>query len=171
MHKQIPIRKINTRAALVLLLGLFFIHGQVIGQDQVVVAGNIQIKEVWIPLQDGTNLAVDLYTSVDMKKTEKLPVILEYLPYRKDEGRSGRLGTFAYFVEHGYVVARVDMRGTGRSEGKLVDGEYSEQEQLDGEEIIDWLSRQDFSTGNIAMFGISWGGLMVFTWPCGIHLH
>ncbi len=37
-------------------------------------------------------------------------------------------------------------------------GEYSEQEQLDGEEIIDWLSRQDFSTGNIAMFGISWGG-------------
>jgi hypothetical protein len=52
MHKQIPIRKINTRAALVLLLGLFFIHGQVIGQDQVVVAGNIQIKEVWIPLQD-----------------------------------------------------------------------------------------------------------------------
>jgi predicted acyl esterase len=158
MRNQVSIGKINTRAALVLLLGLFFIHGQVIGQDQVVIAGNIQIKEVWIPLKDGTNLAVDLYMSVDMKQNEKLPVILEYLPYRKDEGRSGRLGTFSYFVEHGYIAARVDMRGTGRSEGKLVDGEYSEQEQLDGEEVIDWLSSQDFSNGNIAMIGISWGG-------------
>jgi hypothetical protein len=158
MRNQISIRKISTRTALMLLLGVFFIQGQVTGQDQVVIAGNIQIKEVWIPLKDGTNLAVDLYMSVDMKQNEKLPVILEYLPYRKDESRSGRLGTFSYFVDHGYVVARVDMRGTGRSEGKLVDGEYSEQEQLDGEEIIDWLSRQDFSTGNIAMFGISWGG-------------
>ena len=93
-----------------------------------------------------------------MKKNERLPVILEYLPYRKDESRPAQLGIFHYFVNHGYIVARVDIRGTGRSEGKLVDGEYSEREQLDGMQIIDWLSKQQFSNGNIAMLGISWGG-------------
>jgi len=158
MRYQAQIRKSGTRFALILLTGLFFIQGQALGQEQTVRAGNILIKEVWIPLPDGTNLAADLYMSTDMKKGERLPVILEYLPYRKNESRPRGLATFAYFVEHGYIFARVDMRGTGRSEGKLVDGEYSVQEQLDGEVIIDWLSRQDFSNGNVAMFGISWGG-------------
>ena len=116
------------------------------------------IDHQWIPMPDGTKLAADLYMPLDLEQSERLPVILEYLPYRKDESRSASLGAFAYFVEHGYVFARVDIRGTGRSEGKLVDGEYSEQEQLDGLQIIDWLSRQDFSNGNVAMYGISWGG-------------
>jgi len=158
MRYQAQIRQFCIRFALVVLTGMFFIQGQALGQDQTVKAGNILIKEVWIPLPDGTNLAADLYISTDMKKGEKLPVILEYLPYRKNESRPGRLANSAYFVEHGYIFARVDMRGTGRSEGKLVDGEYSVQEQLDGEVIIDWLSKQDFSNGNIAMYGISWGG-------------
>jgi len=152
------ITKLNARIALLFLLCLSLAQAEVYGQDQVVIAGDIQIKEVWIPMPDGTKLAADLYLPMGIEQGEQLPVILEFLPYRKDEARSARLGIFDYFVEHGYVFARVDIRGTGRSEGKLVDGEYSEQEQLDGEQIIDWLSRQDFSNGNVAMFGISWGG-------------
>ncbi|MGB5243399.1 MAG: CocE/NonD family hydrolase [Lutimonas sp.] len=123
----------------------------------------IQIKEVWIQLSDGTELAADLYLPEDLQN-KKYPVILEYLPYRKDEGRGVRYALFSYFVKRGYVVARVDIRGTGRSKGHLVDGEYSEQEQLDGVEVIDWLAKQSFSTGNIAMLGISWGGFN------GLHL-
>ena len=121
------------------------------------VAG-IEIREVWIPMPDGVRLAADLYMPADAAETDRFPVILEYLPYRKDEGRSHRFPFFSYFVRHGYIVARVDIRGTGRSQGKLVDGEYSEQEQQDGEQVIDWLSRQPFSTGKVAMMGISWGG-------------
>ena len=93
MRNQISIKKISTRTTVVLLLSLFFVQGQVIGQNHTVVIDNIQIREAWIPLQDGTNLAVDLYMPADMKPDEKLPVILEYLPYRKDESRAGRLGT------------------------------------------------------------------------------
>jgi putative CocE/NonD family hydrolase len=74
------------------------------------------------------------------------------------ESRSHRFGFYSYFVERGYIVARVDIRGTGESEGKLVAYEYTEQEQADGEAVIDWLSRQDWSTGVVGMFGISWGG-------------
>jgi putative CocE/NonD family hydrolase len=85
-------------------------------------------------------------------------VLLEYLPYRKDESRARNHRLYSYFVARGYVVARVDIRGTGKSEGKLIPYEYSESEQTDGDVVIDWLSRQPWSNGAVGMFGISWGG-------------
>jgi len=118
----------------------------------------VTIREVWIPMPDGTRLAADLYSPAEGSANTQLPVLLEYLPYRKDEGRRNRFGLYAYFVKRGYIVARVDIRGTGRSEGTLIPYEYSEIEQQDGETVIDWLSKQDFSNGNVGMFGISWGG-------------
>jgi len=51
----------------------------------------------------------------------------------------------------------VDIRGTGTSDGVLVEYEYTDQEQEDGEVVIDWLSKQPWSNGNVGMFGISWG--------------
>ncbi len=118
----------------------------------------IELKEVWIPMPDGIQLAADLYMPKTSGPNEKFPVLLEYIPYRKDEQRKLRYPVFSYFVKRGYIVARVDIRGTGRSEGKLVEYEYTEQEKDDGEVVIDWLSRQNFSTGAVGMFGISWGG-------------
>jgi hypothetical protein len=56
------------------------------------------------------------------------------------------------------VVAAVDIRGTGNSEGRLIPHEYSEIEQEDGEFVIDWLAKQSWSNGKVGMFGISWGG-------------
>lgn len=118
----------------------------------------VEIREAQIPMPDGVRLAADLYMPADAKEGDKFPVILEYLPYRKDESRIWNYSLFSYFVERGYIIARVDIRGTGNSEGQLIEYEYSEQEQEDGEAVIDWLSRQPFSTGDIGMFGISWGG-------------
>ena len=158
MRYTILLSRMKNLTPIALLFVLFSVPNDIFGQADVIVARDIQIKEVFIPMEDGIKLAADLYLPVNMKKDERLPVILEYLPYRKDESRSTRLGDYDYFVNHGYIVARVDIRGTGRSEGKLVDGEYSEQEQLDGLQVIDWLSKQHFSNGNIAMYGISWGG-------------
>jgi predicted acyl esterase len=53
---------------------------------------------------------------------------------------------------------RVDIRGFGASEGVPPEREYSEQEQVDGEQVIWWLAHQTWSNGNVGMFGISWGG-------------
>jgi predicted acyl esterase len=117
----------------------------------------ISIEEVWIPMADGTRLAASLFRPADRAADAKLPVLLEYLPYRKDESRGDRFSLFSYFVNHGYVVARVDIRGTGSSDGVLIEYEYTEQEQEDGEVVIDWLSQQRWSNGNVGMFGISWG--------------
>ena len=116
------------------------------------------MEEVWIPMPDGVRLAADLYVPAAAGPQERLPVLLEYLPYRKTESRSRNYSLYSYFVRHGYVVARVDIRGTGNSEGQLIPYEYSDQENEDGEVVIDWLSRQPWSSGNVGMFGISWGG-------------
>jgi putative CocE/NonD family hydrolase len=112
-----------------------------------------------IPLTDGIRLAVSLYMPEGAKPDEKFPAILEYLPYRKDDWTLSRdWNLHTYFVRRGYVVARVDIRGTGASEGTPPDREYSDQEQQDGLEVIAWLARQPWSTGSVGMMGISWGG-------------
>jgi putative CocE/NonD family hydrolase len=119
---------------------------------------SIRLDEVRIPLPDGVRLAADLYMPAGGAADERHPVLLEYLPYRKTEARSRNYPLYSYFVERGYVVAAVDIRGTGNSEGRLIPYEYSDIEQQDGEAVIDWLSRQSWSNGKVGMFGISWGG-------------
>ena len=115
--------------------------------------------ESWIPMKDGVRLAANLYMPDGAKPDQRFPAILEYLPYRKDDWSVARdWKLHSYFVRRGYVTARVDIRGTGASEGNPPDREYSEQEQKDGLEVIDWLSRQAWSNGNVGMMGISWGG-------------
>jgi uncharacterized protein len=118
----------------------------------------LALQEAWITMPDGVRLAVDLHMPTGTVANQKFPVLLEYLPYRKAESRASSYSQYSYFVRRGYVVARVDMRGTGTSEGRLIPYEYSEQEHKDGEAVIAWLAQQSWSNGNVGMFGISWGG-------------
>ena len=107
-------------------------------------------------MPDGVRLSATLYLPDDHGPH---PVILEYLPYRKDDGmRSRDHDLYAYMTRAGYVGARVDIRGTGRSEGAVSPFEYSEQEHDDADAIIGWLAGQPWSTGAVGMWGISWGG-------------
>ncbi|MGA9813602.1 MAG: CocE/NonD family hydrolase [Terriglobales bacterium] len=122
-------------------------------------AYNIRMESGWIPMKDGVRLAVTLYMPEGGKAGEKFPAVLEYHPYRKDDGTAQRdYELYSYFVRRGYVCARVDIRGFGGSEGVPTGREYSEQEQLDGLQIISWLAHQPWSNGNVGMMGISWSG-------------
>jgi hypothetical protein len=117
------------------------------------------MEQAWIPMKDGVRLAATLYMPDGAKVDEKFPALLEYLPYRKDDGTAaGNYPKHAYFARRGYVSVRVDIRGFGASEGVPPEREYSEQEQVDGEQVIAWLARQPWCNGNVGMFGISWGG-------------
>ncbi|MCP5087113.1 MAG: CocE/NonD family hydrolase [Rhodobacteraceae bacterium] len=108
-----------------------------------------------IPLSDGCRLSARAWWPID---AGPVPVILEYLPYRKRDGTAARDAlTHPYLAAHGYVCVRVDMRGCGDSEG-LFDDEYSEQEISDGIEVVNWLASQDWCSGQVGMMGISWGG-------------
>ena len=121
-------------------------------------ANGLAIKQDWISMPDGVRLAVDLYMPAGHGADGRFPVIVEYLPYRKTESRARNTALYSYFVNRGYVLARVDIRGTGNSEGRLIPYEYSDIELSDGDTVIHWLSRQGWSNGNVGMFGISWGG-------------
>ena len=110
-------------------------------------------------MKDGVRLAATLYMPEGAKPGERFPVLLEYLPYRKDDGTAARdYPIHSYFARRGYVSVRVDIRGFGASEGVSTNREYSAQEQQDGDEVIASLAHQPWSNGNVAMFGISWGG-------------
>lgn len=113
------------------------------------------IENIFVPLPDGTRLAAKLWRP---KGAVPVPAILEYLPYRKRDGTRYRdQGMHAYLAGHGYACVRLDIRGSGDSEG-LIDDEYTVQEQLDGCDAIAWLAAQDWCDGQVAMIGISWGG-------------
>ena len=113
------------------------------------------VRREMIPMPDGVRLAVTLYLPPD-GGAAPVPALLEYLPYRKDDSMLVRdYELYAYMTRHGYAGARVDIRGTGASEGELPAGEYTEQEQLDAEVIIAWLAAQSWCTGSVGMWGIS----------------
>jgi uncharacterized protein len=119
----------------------------------------VRMVQAWIPMKDGVRLAATLYMPDGASPREKFPALLDYLPYRKDDGTAaGDYPKNAYFARRGYVGARVDIRGFGASEGRPTDREYSEQEQLDGLQVIHWLATQPWSNGRVGMYGISWGG-------------
>ena len=86
------------------------------------------------------------------------PALLEYIPYRKNDGTAVRDAIrHPYLAGHGYVCVRVDIRGSGESDGILYD-EYLKQEQDDCLEVMTWIAEQPWCDGNIGMFGKSWGG-------------
>jgi len=105
---------------------------------------NNKIKEIHhdvIPLKQGIRLAYRAWMPIDADQ-HPVPAILEFLPYRKNDGTIVRDEiTMTATARHGYACVRVDIRGTGESEG-LFDDEYSEQELSDAEQVIDWISRQ-----------------------------
>ena len=117
----------------------------------------VRIEEhLWIPLSDGTRLAARLWRPEDALE-DPVPAILEYIPYRKrDSTRTRDDRMHHYFAGHGYACLRVDLRGSGDSEGVLKD-EYLQQELDDGVEVIEWISEQSWCTGKVGMIGISWG--------------
>ena len=73
-------------------------------------------KNVRIPMRDGVRLAADLYRP---DTDGAWPDLIEYIPYRKDDMTAPRHGPHVYFAERGYVGVRLDVRGTGASEGQL----------------------------------------------------
>ena len=115
------------------------------------------VENLWIPLSDGTHVAARMWLPTDAVQNP-VPALLEYIPYRKRDWTSVRdEAMHPYFARYGYASVRVDIRGSGESEGVLL-GEYLQQEQDDALDVIDWLSQQSWCSGQVGMFGKSWGG-------------
>jgi uncharacterized protein len=115
------------------------------------------LENVFIRMSDGTRLAARIWMPEDAE-AHPVPAILEYIPYRKrDLKRTRDEVIHPYVAGHGYACVRVDLRGSGDSDGVLTD-EYLEQELADGEEVLRWIAQQPWCSGGVGMIGISWGG-------------
>ena len=114
-----------------------------------------ETDHLWIEMPDGVRLAGRLWRPVTRKP---VPAILEYIPYRKtDMVRARDERNHPYFAAHGYACFRVDMRGSGDSEGHMPDM-YAPAEMDDARQVIEWLAAQPWCNGRVGMFGTSWGG-------------
>ncbi|WFU11379.1 CocE/NonD family hydrolase (plasmid) [Rhizobium sp. CB3090] len=115
------------------------------------------IENQWITLKDGTRLAARIWMP-DGAESDPVPAVFEFLPYRKRDGTSPRdESTYPVFAAAGIAGVRVDIRGSGESDG-VIDGEYTELELANACELIAWIAAQPWSNGSVGMMGISWGG-------------
>ncbi len=110
------------------------------------------IDLVWglkIPLGDGVLLNGTVYKPAG--QTEPLPVVFTLTPYIGDSYHERGL----YFARHGYVFVLVDVRGRGSSGGRFTP---FAQEARDGYDVVEFLARQPWSNGKVAMWGGSYAG-------------
>ncbi|MEQ8640780.1 MAG: CocE/NonD family hydrolase [Alphaproteobacteria bacterium] len=115
------------------------------------------IENLWVTLPDGERMAARAWMP-EGSETKPVPAIIKYIPYRKrDRTRGGDEALMPYFAGHGYACLRVDMRGSGDSDG-LMEDEYLEQELQDGKDAIAWIAEQPWCDGNVGIIGISWSG-------------
>jgi uncharacterized protein len=116
-----------------------------------------EVEHFLIPMSDGTQLAARRWLPLGAEDAP-VPAILEYIPYRKRDKTAHRDGlSHPYVAAQGYAAVRVDLRGSGDSDGVLTD-EYLPQELDDGLEILTWLAGQPWCDGRVGIIGKSWGG-------------
>ncbi|MFC1795643.1 CocE/NonD family hydrolase [Pseudomonadota bacterium] len=115
-------------------------------------------KDVVIRVRDNTLLYADIYRPA---AEGEFPVLVAYAPYQKDLDeiyprpvygwQSREMPEAAFFVPRGYVIARFDVRGVGRSEGKF--DLLSEQGAEDAYDVIEWTAQQSWSSGKTSIGG------------------
>ena len=127
-------------------------------------------KDVFVRMRDGIRVAADIYRpnasgrfpallglSPYSKDVQKLP-IFEY-PTNRDLGNGGiEAGDTEYFVSRGYAHVIAECRGTGISEGSY--RVFTEKEQQDGYDLVEWIAQQPWCDGNVGMLGMSYLGIM-----------
>ena len=113
------------------------------------------IEHTPIPMRDGVKLSARLW----LPDGVTAPAVLECIPYRKhDLYRPYDDMWGETLAKSGIAFIRLDVRGSGDSEGVITD-EYSEAELADCVEAIAWIASQGWCNGAVGMRGISWGGI------------
>ena len=132
------------------------------GGSRIASEPRFEVETRWgvvVPARDGIALSANLWVPVAADAAgARYPAILEMIPYGKDNWRrNADITRGTYLASRGYVLCRVDVRGTGSSGGIALD-EYTETETQDGYDAVEWLADQPWCTGAIGMWGISYGG-------------
>lgn len=102
-----------------------------------------------VPMRDGIHLSTDVYVPAGLD--EKVPAVLIRTPYGKEDGCE----VYYRYVQRGYAVVVQDVRGRNLSEGEWIPN-HSEVE--DGDDTLNWIADQSWSSGSVGMVGGSYLG-------------
>lgn len=114
-------------------------------------------------MDDGVRIAVDVHFPPGHTAGTRYPVLVELTRYwRSAVTKDGRVIRALNSIDrgllaHGYVIVKVDVRGSGASFGQRYE-EYGPREVTDGYETIDWIVGQPWCDGNVGAYGISYSG-------------
>jgi putative CocE/NonD family hydrolase len=138
---------LRTFGALAIITVLSFLAA---GQESPATSANVELHwGVKIPLRDGVHLNATVYTPKN--QPSPAPCLFTLTPYigqtYHDRG--------VYFAAHGYPFLTVDVRGRGNSEGTF---RPNIQEARDGYDVVEWLAKQPYCNGKVAMWGGSYAG-------------
>src|SRR5947209_14954356 len=110
-------------------------------------AAMTKLSDVTIPASDGLHLVRDVY--LPGGGSGRYPAVVDMEPY----GRS----TSTAYVANGYARVNTDVRGSGMSGGALC--LLCTREQQDVYDVIEWIARQPWSNGHVALYGYSYSAI------------
>jgi uncharacterized protein len=131
----------------------------------------------YVEMSDGTSIAINVKVPEHCTAASPCPTFFEMSGYESgsDEGltplghlaeqtglplplQTGTRAAHPAHLEDLYVTVLASIRGTGCSSGEF--DVFSWRSALDGREVIDdWIARQPWSNGEVAIFGHSYSGL------------
>lgn len=116
----------------------------------------------YIEMADGTRIAVDVWLPESALGGEPVPTVMQMTRYWRAMEWGLPMFDFspelaAQYTDHGFAYVTVDARGSGASFGSR-QGPWTEIEQEDHGEVVDWLVEQSWSNGNVGAVGISYDG-------------
>jgi putative CocE/NonD family hydrolase len=124
----------------------------------------------YVAMRDGTRLAVDIFRPAQdgQPVQDALPVIWAYERFQRAAMVQGRefteLERFPYLktlLQHGYITAAADARGSGASYGTS-QGLFTPQEMLDTYDLTEWFAAQPWCNKNVGMYGKDYAGTMQY---------
>lgn len=134
-------------------------------------------RDVAVSMRDGVKIFTDIFRPAGSDQV-KYPVLIPWSPYGKTGSGPQQyemMGPYSCGVPNatvsgyqkfeapdpaewccnrGYAIANVDCRGAGMSEGDTF--WWGLQEAEDIYDTVDWLAKQPWSNGSVAMIGNSW---------------
>ena len=120
--------------------------------------GTVTLPQQLITMRDGIRLAATVTLPADAEGNAipgAFPVIATFTGY--NQFLSSSLIADLDLVKHGYAYINVDMRGTGASEGSWQ--AFSQVDQDDMAELVEYIKTQPWSNGRIGMNGPSYMGI------------
>ena len=105
--------------------------------------------DVRIPTRDGLTLSARIWRP---ESSQPVPVIMQHTPYLSDETHLRA----KKFVAANFIYVSLDRRGRGTSDGVYWPLEHTGN---DGVDAAQWLAKQPWSDGRVAMMGGSYRGM------------